>query len=55
LARATAPGSTAEAVASAILGQLRQPLIPSNAELPTWDACAEAVLKLYHHALAPGT
>jgi glycosyltransferase involved in cell wall biosynthesis len=53
LARATAPGSTPEAVATAILGQLHQPLFPQNTELPSWDACAEAVLKLYRDTLAP--
>ena len=51
LARATAPGSTPEAVAAAMLSQLRQPLVPGATELPTWEACAEAVLRLYHHAL----
>jgi glycosyltransferase involved in cell wall biosynthesis len=55
LARATAAGSTPEAVAAAILGQLRQPLFPENAELPSWDTCAEEVLQLYHRTLAPLT
>jgi glycosyltransferase involved in cell wall biosynthesis len=53
LARATAPSSTPEAVAAAILGQLRQPLMPAGTELPSWDACAEAVLRLYRNALDP--
>jgi glycosyltransferase involved in cell wall biosynthesis len=51
LARATAPGSTPEAVATAILGQLRQPLFPANTELPSWDACAEAVLDVYRRSV----
>lgn len=47
LARATPLGSTSEEVARAILTQLRQPLIPENAKLPTWEACANKVIDLY--------
>jgi glycosyltransferase involved in cell wall biosynthesis len=51
LARATPLGGTAEEVAEAILNQLNQPLIPTNAQLPTWDACASDLLSIYHRAL----
>jgi glycosyltransferase involved in cell wall biosynthesis len=49
LARATPLGSTAEEVAQAVLGQLRQPLLPGSVNLPTWDACAAELLNLYRH------
>jgi glycosyltransferase involved in cell wall biosynthesis len=51
LVRATPLGSTAEEVAAAVLDQLRQPLIPSNVALPTWDACATELLALYRSAI----
>jgi glycosyltransferase involved in cell wall biosynthesis len=51
LARATPLGGTAEEVAAAILDQLHEPLIPTNAQLPTWDACASDLLALYHRAI----
>jgi glycosyltransferase involved in cell wall biosynthesis len=52
LARATPLGGTPEEVAAAILDQLRQPLIPANAQLPTWDACATDLLALYQRAVS---
>ena len=46
-ARAVPLKSTPEEVAGAIIRQLRQPLLPLNLELPTWDDCAAALLSLY--------
>lgn len=42
-----AQASPAE-VAAAIVEQLRDPLVPSPIRLPTWDACAAALVELYH-------
>jgi glycosyltransferase involved in cell wall biosynthesis len=39
--------STPEEVATAIVKQLREPLLPANVELPTWDDCASKLLTLY--------
>lgn len=47
LARAVPLESTSEEVAAAIVEQLRQPLIPSHIELPTWDDCAANIFTLY--------
>lgn len=47
LARAVPLESTPEEVAGAIVDQLRQPLIPENVELPTWDDCVADLLALY--------
>lgn len=47
LARAVPLESTPEEVAAAIVSQLRQPLVPQNVILPTWDACAANLLALY--------
>lgn len=47
LARAVPLESTPEEVAAAVVDQLRRPLIPLNAELPTWDACVANLLALY--------
>lgn len=47
LARSVSLDSPAKDVAQAVIDQLRQPLIPGNAELPTWDACASRLLALY--------
>jgi glycosyltransferase involved in cell wall biosynthesis len=51
LARAASLGSTPEEVAAVIVDQLRQPLIPANPRLPTWDTCASDLLALYHSAV----
>lgn len=51
LARATSLGSTSEEVATAILEQLHEPLIPLSAKLPTWDTCAGELLALYRRAV----
>ena len=47
LARAVPLESTPEEVATAVVSQLRQPLVPQNISLPTWDACAASLLALY--------
>lgn len=47
LARAVPLESTPEEVATAVVSQLRQPLVPQNIALPTWDACAASLLALY--------
>ena len=47
LARAVPLESTPEEVATAVVSQLRQPLVPQNVALPTWDACAASLLALY--------
>jgi glycogen synthase len=39
--------STPEEVATAVVSQLRQPLVPQSVALPTWDACAASLLALY--------
>jgi glycosyltransferase involved in cell wall biosynthesis len=47
LARSLSLESTPEAVAAAIVAQLREPLLPTNVELPTWDDCTDNHLTLY--------
>ena len=47
LARAVSLKSTPEEVATAVIDQLRQPLVPPKVELPTWDDCATALLSVY--------
>lgn len=47
LAHAVPLESTPEEVATAVASQLRQPLVPQNVALPTWDACAASLLALY--------
>ena len=47
LALAVPLESTPEEVATAVVGQLRQPLVPQDITLPTWDACAASLLALY--------
>ena len=39
--------STPEEVATAVISQLRQPLVPRKVVLPTWDACVAGLLALY--------
>lgn len=51
MARAIPLKSTPEEVAKAVVGQLRQPLIPVNVELPTWDTCTSSLLALYQTAV----
>jgi len=47
LARAVPLESSSEEVAMAIVRQLRDPLIPANVKLPTWDECAASLYSLY--------
>lgn len=47
LARAVPLASTPQAVAAAVIEQLRNPLIPARLDLPTWDDCARELLLLY--------
>jgi len=46
-ARAVGPDAPVEAVAEAILRELRDPLVPERAEFPSWDDCAAELLELY--------
>ncbi len=47
LARAVPLRSSPGEVATAVIEQLREPLVPANIELPTWDDCAADLLALY--------
>jgi glycosyltransferase involved in cell wall biosynthesis len=47
LARAIPLNSSPEEVAAAVLRQLRDPLVPTNLHLPTWDECAANLEALY--------
>jgi len=47
LARSVPSGATPQEVARAILDELRDPLIPDEPDLPTWDDCADALFRLY--------
>jgi glycosyltransferase involved in cell wall biosynthesis len=47
LARAIPPDSTAEAIADAVLDQLRNPFLPTRIDLPSWDDCVDEHLDLY--------
>lgn len=53
LARSVPLESTPEEVAGAIVDQLRQPLIPANVELRTWDVCVADLVALYQ-SVVPG-
>jgi glycosyltransferase involved in cell wall biosynthesis len=50
-ARATRLGSQPDEIATVILDQLRRPLIPQQAGLPTWDTCAGSLLALYQNVV----
>jgi glycosyltransferase involved in cell wall biosynthesis len=39
--------STPEQVARAMVRQMRQPILPQDIALPTWDDCASSLLALY--------
>jgi glycosyltransferase involved in cell wall biosynthesis len=52
LARAVSNPRKPRETAAAILRQLRDPLIPTGIVLPTWDACTNALLELYHEIIA---
>jgi glycosyltransferase involved in cell wall biosynthesis len=47
LARMIPLESTPEELATVVASQLRQPFVPQNVALPTWDACAASLLALY--------
>jgi glycosyltransferase involved in cell wall biosynthesis len=47
-ARSVPLRSSPAQVASAMLKQLRQPLLPASLQLPSWDDCAAKLLQLYH-------
>jgi len=47
LARAIPLAATPEQAASAMLEQLRNPLVPPMINLPTWNECASQLLSLY--------
>jgi glycosyltransferase involved in cell wall biosynthesis len=51
LVRAIPLNSSASEVAAAVLEQLRDPLIPSSIELPTWEQCASQLLNVYGEVL----
>jgi glycosyltransferase involved in cell wall biosynthesis len=51
LARGVPPNASTHDVARAVLAQLERPLIPQAIELPTWDRCAEDVMRVYSAAL----
>jgi glycosyltransferase involved in cell wall biosynthesis len=54
LATAIPLTSQSTAVAAAIIKELEHPRIPRPVDLPTWDGCAEMLLRLYLQvALAP--
>ncbi len=40
--------TTPEAYAQTMLAQLRQPHVPTDLRLPTWDDCAQDLFNLYH-------
>jgi glycosyltransferase involved in cell wall biosynthesis len=46
-ARAIPVNSTPRSVAAAVMEQLQHPLRPAGFELPTWDQCADGLLRLY--------
>ena len=51
LVRAIPQRSDAAAVASAVLEGLRDPLIPEQIELPTWEACTASLISLYREVV----
>lgn len=47
LVRSIGLESTPQAIATAVMEQIRTPLIPAQINLPTWNDCAHALLMLY--------
>lgn len=47
LAHAIPPHSAPQEIAAAVLGQLRNPFVPRQITLPSWDDCATRHLELY--------
>jgi len=52
LARAIPLNSSPDEVARAVVGQLRDPLLPTDLHLPTWDECAANLGALYQSVVA---
>lgn len=52
IARGVALDAGPEAVAGAILDQLRAPVVPPDISLPSWDDCTDSLLELYRGILA---
>ncbi len=50
-ARSVPLTSSAQAVAAAVVQQVRQPLVPAGVVLPSWDQCAADLLDLYRQVL----
>jgi glycosyltransferase involved in cell wall biosynthesis len=48
LTRGIALNSTPDQIATAVVEQLRRPLIPGKIDLPSWDDCGEGLLHLYN-------
>lgn len=48
LIRTVPPGSTYQEIAAAAVQQIKQPMVPTQLTLPTWDECAENVLTIYN-------
>jgi glycosyltransferase involved in cell wall biosynthesis len=53
LVRAIPLHASSEEIAAAVLAQLREPLIPTAVQLPTWEECAEKILIEYRRAFRP--
>ena len=51
LAQAIPLDSTPMQIAAAVLGQLRQPVVPPSFKLPTWDDCATELFTLYQQVV----
>ncbi len=50
-ARSVSLSAPPEEIARSILVQLRQPIVPCDVTLPTWDDCAAALLSLYQQVV----
>jgi Glycosyltransferase len=50
--RAIPVDSDPQAVAAAIIRELRDPLVPPPIDVPTWDDCANSLLHLYRQIVA---
>jgi glycosyltransferase involved in cell wall biosynthesis len=55
LAHAIPANSTVQDIAAAVIHQLREPFVPRNIELPSWDDCAARHVELYHALLTRGS
>jgi glycosyltransferase involved in cell wall biosynthesis len=52
LARAVRIDGTPGEVAAAIIDQIRNPVLPDEVELPTWERCASDLLEVYREILS---